>query len=262
VTRAIRFTVDTVAGALVSVGHGLAAGDPIYLCTTGELGTLDRGIWFAFPVDADAWRISRRRSGADLEPLTAAGTGFHTAFRHGEAPSVELYRCLVAALAGEPLGVEFGRRAVTNATNYGAGQVGRVVVVPGDETGKLGKVEPPPEVDGGLYGFPELVELHCFGRDPYDPRSELAQHAAAFEVWRTVLVALQEAHAGRLAWADARVVATPVEVTWGACLVQPVNVRGGRVLRRGPGLVSVPLSGFDSAAVFPSGDYYTPPLTP
>lgn len=270
----ILFTVDLPTNRFVcSAPHELPEGAPVYLVTTGELEEgLESGTWFVRVVDSTSIRVSRVRSGGDVFVASDAGTGVHQIYRTGEPPAVELYRTLVAAFAGDAqVALDFGRRALARQVNYAPDRTGRIVVVPGDETGKVGKLEPVTEIGTGLYSLPELFEVHVFGRDQYAGRDDdLAHYHAAWSLWRDVVAALQAAHGGRLGWSDARVPVEPVELQFGALIVQPVIMRGGVVNRRPAArVVATTSTEFDSAAVFPNGEeppnpttYWTPPLTP
>ena len=90
----------------------------------------------------------------------------------------------------------------------------------------------------------------------------MMQYWAAWRLWELTLNALRDMQSGRLGFGDLTVTTTPVERVYGCELVQPVTLFGGLVQKPQNAVVNVSLGSFTSAVVFPSGDYYTPPLSP
>ncbi len=256
------FTVDPVTNLLTSAGHALAANAPVVVSTTGTLPTPLRveNVMYARDVDANTLKLAYYPGGPEID-VTDVGAGVHTITAAVWLSALDQLvidmRAYFSARSRTEV-IAWGRRALTKQTNQQAGtaRAGRVVVVPGDDTGKLGKLLPakdPGHNPRCIYTFAEMGEVHVWGHDPAAPDDELAHYRIAWALFERVLRAIRSSQCGRIELSDPKITVTPVERVFGCELVFLVTV-AARVLDEPATVVRATDTAWTASHVGPSGD--------
>lgn len=225
------FTVDPATDLLTSAGHTVADGKRICVQTNGTLpqiaggpATLDPTVdYYARDVTLTTLRLALTSGGAAID-LTDAGAGVHV-IRSSELTIVDA-GCIAEdvadtfALANRTDRVVFGWVEPTKQNNQAAtpARAGRVVIVPGDDTGKAGKYTGPVQIGGKrrhLANRQELFQVRIWGHDPARPIDEKAQYRATRSLEDATLNALADAALGRYELSDPKWTISPVERLFG-----------------------------------------------
>lgn len=257
-------TVDVAGNKLLSAAHGRAESAPIRFSTTGTLPAgLGSGVWYVRNPGTNDFQVSRSRTGGEIATLADDGVGALLVFDAPLPPAVVMHDDIKDAFASWGMAevVDFGTKALTKQINQALrGRAGRVVVIPGDEQGKLGKLGPLRDLQqGAIFSFGELSEVHVWARDANaDPNDFRAHYSAAWDLFELTLRAIRGSRVGRVMLGDVRRTIAPVESVFGVEIVLPVTL-DGLVLESAGAAVSPTTPEFSSAMVFPSGDYVTPP---
>ena len=251
------FTVDTVTNKLLAVGHGLAAGARLALeVDDADNDTLplplqpkaSRARYFVRDVEVDAFRVAYYDGGAAID-LLSAGVGTFAAeevrivsamdalFEDVATYFAALGRAEVLAWGGDELTKQINQSAATRA--------GRVVWVPGDDSGKFGKLRQATGLSRRprqIATFEELATVHIWARDPAASRGdERAHYRACWDLFELVLRAVRSSACGRVVLGDPEVVKEPVEQVFGFALVLPLSIVGG-VVEEAPAVVRASVS--------------------
>lgn len=264
------FTATPASDVLASPGHLLKDGDRVYLRTSGTLPaplaleTLNH----VRDRTNDTFKLSATAGGLAID-IVDAGAGVHVVRRaEVQRDCSELFEDVrdYFALQGYGSSVVFGWRETTKQSNQGAGRANRVVFVPGDESGKAGKMAPPKKEGRRrqIATHKELFQVRVWGYDPAAPNDERAQYRATRALYDLVLNGIREAACGRHVLGDPTWTTSPVERVFGKELVVTVTL-DVPVLRTRQAVVLPPpaLAPEPSASlVFPSGEVDVCPPTP
>lgn len=263
------FTADAGTNLLTTASaHELADGTPLRVSSSTKLpAPLEPGrVYFArdTATAVDQLRLARWDGGAVVD-LTDTGSGVHEVRTTRLSALDALYLGLEQHFADEGLDevLDWGRRALTKQVNQKPGtRAGRVVVVPGDDTGKAGAFVPPRLVGmrpRTVAQWNEVASVHVWGRDATAPNDERAHYRVVRDLLEQVVRGLRKTAPGTYLLSDPTWTAEPVELVFGAELVVRVTVEG-RLSDASPSVVRPPLAVdfSESVMVFPDGDEPAP----
>lgn len=263
------FTADAGTNLLTTASaHGLVDTTPLRVSSSTKLpAPLDPGrVYFArdTATAVDQLRLARWE-GAPAVDLTDVGTGAHDLRTTRVSALDALFMGLEQHFADEGLDevLEWGRRALTKQVNQKPGtRAGRVVVVPGDDTGKAGAFVPPRLVGmrpRTVAQWNEVASIHVWGRDATAPTDERAHYRVVRDLLEQVVRGLRKTAPGTYVLSDPTWTTEPVELVFGAELVVRVAIEG-RLSDESPSVVHPPLAidSSGSVMVFPDGDEPAP----
>lgn len=259
------FTVDTVTDVCTAAAHGLADGGPIVVSASGTPSALPvplvaGAIYNVRDVTPNTFKIAYYAGGAAID-LTTAGTGVLDVRNARPTSALDyLYESVRAyfGAAGRLEVLDWGRRALTKQINQAPApaRAGRVVFVPGDDTGKAGKLGAPRHPGGyprAIYSWNELATIHVWGHDPTAPNDERAHYRVGWDLFELTLRALRDAQVGRILMSDPVWTIAPVERVFGCELTFSVTV-DGKILDDSVAIVKPTTPDFTAAMAFASGD--------
>lgn len=132
----------------------------------------------------------------------------------------QLYRYVRDQFAedGSTTSVVYGRRAVTQQTNQGTGGANRVTFVPGDPTGKAGRLTAPKGMGSPerIYGHATLFQIRFWACDAGAPNDEAAQSDAVWALVGQTLNYVRLFGMGRVRDKEWTWTVTPIERVFGA----------------------------------------------
>jgi len=261
------FTVDETTDLITTASsHGLKDGTPLRVSSTVKLpAPLEPGrVYFArdTATSATELRLARWCDSAAID-LTDTGDGDHSLRTTRVSALDALYMGVEQHFFDEGLSevLEWGRRAITKQTNQQPGtRAGRVLFVPGDDTGKAGAFAPPRLVGmrpRTIAQWNEVATIRVWGFDPTAPRDERAHYRVVRELFEQVVRGLRKTLPGTYLLSDPAWTTEPVENVFGCELVARVTVEG-RLLDARSTFVGVTSVDVDSVMVFQDGDEPAP----
>jgi hypothetical protein len=148
--------------------------------------------------------------------------------------------------------LKWGRAELTKQTNVSpASRANRIVLVPGDDAGKAGKLGAPRAIGSGrpkaIYGWAEQATIHVWGRDPMAAKEdERAHYRIACDLFEKFLRAVRNSQCGMIEMGEPVWVTKPVELVFGAALTFPLIVHG-QIQEAMPAVVRATAQGIDSS---------------
>ncbi len=235
------FTVDAADDTLIADAHGLSVGDELLLSSTGTLptGLSAEHIYYVFEVvDADTFKVARQPGDdEDAVEIDDTGTLVHS-FEPARVGGLDrLYDDIVWWFESRERteSIVFGRDQIAQQLNQGTGGANRVVVAPGDPTGKAGKLTAARGMRGSdgrrsIYGWDELGQIRVWVADPNPNGPPASKHRrtdrALRALFEDVLCAVHESLCGRLTLGDPTFTVVPAELVYGHELTMLITMHG------------------------------------
>lgn len=235
------FTVNPATNVFSAVAHGLVDLQPVVVNLTSSAPgdalpspLVADVVYNVRDVAPDTFKLAYYAGGSAIDILTSVvGTAEVRDARPISALDKLFEDCRTAfGAAGRLEVLDWGRRALTKQTNQqaaSAGRAGRVVFVPGDDTGKAGKLGPvrhPGQRPRSIARWDELAQVHVWGRDSISPNDERANYRVVWNLFELVMRAIRESACGRVEHSDPLWTIEPVERVFGAELTFSVTVHG------------------------------------
>ncbi|NUP05523.1 MAG: hypothetical protein HOW73_05635 [Polyangiaceae bacterium] len=259
------FTVDPTTDVVTAAGNTLKDGTPVRVSSSVKLPA---------PLDPARVYFLRDRAGATFKlalfdgdaalDFADAGEGVHDIRATRMSALDSLYTDVERFFRDKGLSeyLGWGRRELTKQINQKPGtRAGRVIWIPGDDTGKTGELGAPKfgkRIPRTVLSWRELATVHIWGRDATAPNDERAHYRVARDLFEQVCRAIDGSSSGMVKYSNPTWnVDTPVERVFGCELTFEVTV-DGRVCDAAPAVVNPTIPSFTSAMVFPDGEVPVP----